>query len=81
MDWMMPIKSGIEACEDIRQDPWIRQPYIAMLSAKTAPDDIVRAQQAGIDEYISKPFSPLDVVNRVIAVIEARRMLLTQVLG
>jgi DNA-binding response OmpR family regulator len=78
MDWMMPVKSGIQACEDIRADPWIRQPYIAMLSAKTSPDDLIRAEQAGIDEYIPKPFSPLNVVERVISIISARKQLLQQ---
>jgi DNA-binding response OmpR family regulator len=81
MDWMMPIKSGIQACEDIRADPWIRQPYIAMLSAKTAPDDLVRAEQAGADEYITKPFSPLHVVDRVTTILEARRDLVAQPFG
>jgi DNA-binding response OmpR family regulator len=78
MDWMMPIKSGIEACEEIREDPWIRQPYIALLSAKTAPDDIIRAEQAGIDEYIAKPFSATRIIERVNAVIGARQGLLAQ---
>jgi DNA-binding response OmpR family regulator len=75
MDWMMPVKSGIQACEDIRADPWIRQPYIAMLSAKNGPDDRIRADQAGVDEYITKPFSPTHVVDRVTTIIEARESL------
>ena len=81
MDWMMPIKSGIEACEEIRADPSIHQPYIALMSAKTAPDDMIRAQQAGIDEYITKPFSPIQVIDRVTEIIETRRELLMQLLG
>jgi DNA-binding response OmpR family regulator len=78
MDWMMPIKSGIEAVEDIRADPTIRQPYIAMLSARTTPDDILRAQQAGIDEYITKPVSPGTVIDRVWSIIETRKRLVAQ---
>lgn len=81
MDWMMPVKSGIQACEEIRDDPWIRQPYIAMLSAKTAPDDILRARQAGIDEYIVKPYSPMQILDRVSAIIGARRALLRDAVG
>lgn len=76
MDWMMPIKSGIQACEEIREDPWIRQPYIAMLSAKTSVDDILRAEQAGVDEYITKPFSPRHVFDRVTTVMETRDALM-----
>jgi DNA-binding response OmpR family regulator len=75
MDWMMPIKSGIEACEEIREDPWIRQPYIAMLSVRSSEDDLARAELAGVDEYITKPFSPREVLNRVSAIIELRTWL------
>jgi DNA-binding response OmpR family regulator len=81
MDWMMPIKSGIEAVEEIRADPTIRQPYIAMLSAKTAPDDIIRAEQAGVDEYIAKPVPAHDVIARVTSIIETRKKLLSQLFG
>jgi DNA-binding response OmpR family regulator len=81
MDWMMPIKSGIEAVEDIRADPTIRQPYIAMLSARTTPDDILRARQAGIDEYIAKPVSAHDVIDRVSSIVETRKRLMSQLLG
>jgi DNA-binding response OmpR family regulator len=75
MDWMMPIKSGIEAVEEIRADYSIRQPYIAMLSAKTAPDDIIRAHQAGVDEYITKPVAAQVITDRVSEIIETRRQL------
>jgi DNA-binding response OmpR family regulator len=81
MDWMMPIKSGIEAVEEIRADPSIRQPYIALLSARSAPDDIIRARQAGVDEYIAKPVSPLVVIDRVSSIIETRRQLVSELLG
>jgi DNA-binding response OmpR family regulator len=81
MDWMMPVKSGIEAVEDIRADPTIRQPYIAMLSARTTPDDILRAEQAGIDEYIAKPVSAGVIIDRVSSIIEKRRQLVSMLLG
>jgi DNA-binding response OmpR family regulator len=81
MDWMMPIKSGIEAVEEIRADPSIRQPYIAVLSARSAPDDISRARQAGADEYISKPVSAHDVIDRVSLIIEKRQQLVSQLFG
>lgn len=81
MDWMMPIKSGIEASEEIRADPSIRQPYIAMLSARTGPDDLVRAQLAGVDEYITKPVSPRVVVERLATLIETRKRLAIQLLS
>jgi DNA-binding response OmpR family regulator len=75
MDWMMPVKSGIEATEEIRDDPWITQPYIAMISVRSGEDDLARAELAGVDEYITKPFSPHDVLDRVSAIIELRTWL------
>jgi DNA-binding response OmpR family regulator len=81
MDWMMPVKSGIEAVEDIRADPTIRQPHITMLSARTAPDDILRARQAGADDYIAKPVSAHDIIDRVSSIVEMRRRLVSQLLG
>jgi DNA-binding response OmpR family regulator len=77
MDWMMPVKSGIEAVEEIRADPTIRQPYIAILSARTTADDIERAERAGVDEYIVKPASAHTVIDRVSSVIDKRRELTT----
>jgi DNA-binding response OmpR family regulator len=76
MDWMMPVKSGIQAVEEIRADPSIRQPYIAMLSARTSPDDILLAEQAGADEHISKPVPAATIIDRVSSIIEKRRQLM-----
>jgi DNA-binding response OmpR family regulator len=81
MDWMMPIKSGITAVEEIRADPSIRQPYIALLSAKTAPEDIELAHRAGIDEYITKPASAHWIIDRLSSIIETRQQLVTQLFG
>jgi DNA-binding response OmpR family regulator len=81
MDWMMPVKSGIQATEEIRDDPYIRQPYIAMLSARNAPEDILRAKQAGVDQYMTKPVSPREVIERVWQVIETRQRLTSMLLG
>jgi DNA-binding response OmpR family regulator len=75
MDWMMPVMSGIEACEEIRGDSAIRQPHITMMSAKSAPDDVLRAEQAGIDDYIVKPTSPHIVIDRITRIVETRRQL------
>lgn len=81
MDWMMPIKSGITAVEEIRADPSIRQPYIALLSAKSDPDDIMLARRAGIDEYIVKPVPAHDIIDRVSSIIEKRKQLVAQLLA
>lgn len=72
LDWMMPIKSGIEACEEIRADSRLNQPHIIMLSAKNGPDDVARARDAGVDEYITKPFAPIALVDHVRLIVEVR---------
>ena len=81
MDWMMPIKSGITAVEEIRADPTIRQPYIALLSAKSDPDDIMLARRAGADEYITKPAPARDIIDRLSFIIEKRKQLAAQLFG
>lgn len=72
LDWMMPIKSGIEACEEIRADSRLNQPHIILLSAKNGPDDITRAREAGVDEYVTKPFAPIALVEHVRDIVETR---------
>lgn len=72
LDWMMPIKSGIQACQEIRADSRLNQPYIILLSAKNGEDDIAQARFAGVDEYITKPFAPIALVDHVRSIIESR---------
>ncbi len=72
LDWMMPVKSGIEACEEIRADSRLNQPHIILLSAKNGPDDVARAREAGVNEYITKPFAPIALIDHVRDIIEGR---------
>ena len=65
LDIMMPRKNGYEVCEVIRQMPELKNAYIIMLSAKGREIDKDNALKAGADEFMSKPFSPLEVIARV----------------
>jgi len=65
LDIMMPYKSGIEVCSLIKQDPALRSIHIIMLTAKGQEDDKQKSRLAGADEYITKPFSPRQVLERV----------------
>jgi len=65
MDIMMPKKNGYEVCEIIRRIPELNDIYIIMLSAKGWEIDRNKAISVGANEFMSKPFSPLDVVARV----------------
>lgn len=66
LDVMMPRMDGYEACREIRQSS---QVPIIMLTAKSEERDELRGFELGVDEYISKPFSPRILVARVEAIL------------
>lgn len=63
MDIMMPIKSGIEAVQEIRQSG--NQAHIIMLTAMSEIDDRVTGLDAGADDYLTKPFSLKELLARL----------------
>ncbi len=65
LDIMMPKKNGYEVCEIIRKVLGLKNIYIIMLSAKGWDIDRAKAITVGANEFMSKPFSPLDIVSRV----------------
>jgi DNA-binding response OmpR family regulator len=65
LDIMMPRMNGYEVCEQIRQDPALSATYVIMLSAKGQQIDRERGMLGGADEYMTKPFSPRQVAERV----------------
>lgn len=65
LDIMMPRMNGYEVCEQIKQDPALAGTYVIMLSAKGQQIDRERGLLGGADEYMTKPFSPADVAQRV----------------
>ena len=69
LDLMLPSLSGIEFCKIIRQTPDTAQTPILMLTAKAAEADRVVGLELGADDYITKPFSPRELVARVKAVL------------
>ena len=68
-DWMMPKMSGIELCQKIRSDKDIKILPIIMLSARSEDADKSLGLDTGADDYMSKPFSPMELVSRVKALI------------
>lgn len=66
LDYMMPEATGIEVCEWLRASDSVNvdKPVI-LLTAKAQEKDRIRAEQAGITLYISKPFSPLQLLDAV----------------
>lgn len=62
LDVMMPKKDGLEVVKEVREDSTLP---ILMLSAKTSDVDKIRGLSNGADDYVIKPFNPLEVVARV----------------
>lgn len=61
LDYMMPGLSGIEVAEKM-SDEWKRTTPLVMLTAKTQEADVEQSKQAGIQYFMGKPFSPLDLI-------------------
>ena len=68
-DWMMPKMSGIELCRALRSNKDTKLLPIIMLSARSEDSDKSLGLDTGADDYISKPFSPIELVSRVKALI------------
>ena len=69
LDWMLPLVSGLEVCRQIRRKPESRDVPVIMLTARGEEADRVRGLEGGADDYITKPFSPGELVARVRAVL------------
>lgn len=65
LDVMMPRKNGYEICQEIKNDPGLKDIYIIILTAKGKESDRQKGFGVGADEVITKPFSPVNVVEKV----------------
>jgi two-component system, OmpR family, phosphate regulon response regulator PhoB len=73
LDWMIEGISGIEVCRRLRRRPATANLPILMLTARSEEDDRVRGLDTGADDYITKPFSPKELVARAAAVLRRVR--------
>jgi len=71
-DIMMPKVSGLELVTALKGDPSTSDIPIILLSAKAQNADVRSGLDAGADDYVTKPFEPLDLVDRVNRLLEAR---------
>ncbi|HZA68051.1 MAG TPA: response regulator [Geminicoccaceae bacterium] len=67
-DWMMEPMSGLELLEQIRADPKLRALPFIMITAENRKDRVARAEQAGADGFIVKPFNAEALSDRIAAV-------------
>ena len=65
IDWMIPAPSGIEVCKILRRGKETISLPIIILSAKGEEEDKVRGLNTGADDYVTKPFSPAELIARV----------------
>lgn len=72
LDWMLPGASGIEVAKRLRSDERTRQVPIIMLTARSDEHDKISGLEAGADDYITKPFSPRELLARIKAVLRRR---------
>jgi two-component system phosphate regulon response regulator PhoB len=73
LDWMIEGTSGIEVCRRLRRNKTTAHVPIVMLTARGAEDDLIRGLETGADDYITKPFSPRELIARVGAIMRRIR--------
>ena len=72
LDWMLPGQSGLQLAKRWRGDPRTRALPIIMLTARDTEDDKIRGLDAGADDYLTKPFSPNELLARIRAVLRRK---------
>jgi two-component system phosphate regulon response regulator PhoB len=67
-DWMLPDMSGLELTRLLKKDPATKDLPVIMLTARAEEEDKIRGLEGGADDYITKPFSPRELLARIKAV-------------
>ena len=65
LDIMMPEMNGYDVCRIIKNDPELSKTYVIMLTAKGQVAEQERGREVGADEYIVKPFSPMEILSKI----------------
>ncbi len=73
LDWMIEGTSGIEVCRRLRRDKSTAHVPIIMLTARETEDDRIRGLETGADDYLTKPFSPRELIARINAILRRIR--------
>jgi len=73
LDISMPGLSGIDVCRMLRADPATSGMLIIMLTARVQEQDVESGFSAGADDYVTKPFSPRELVSRIQALLSRTR--------
>ncbi|MDP2169929.1 MAG: phosphate regulon transcriptional regulator PhoB [Rhodocyclaceae bacterium] len=73
LDWMLPGMSGLECARKLRADPRTKHVPIIMLTARGEERDRINGLESGADDYVTKPFSPRELLARIQAVLRRGR--------
>ena len=69
VDWMLPGMSGVDLARRLRKEDLTAQIPILMLTARTDEADVLKGFDSGVDDYMSKPFSPRELIARIKALL------------
>ena len=69
LDWMLPDIAGTEVCKFVRSNKDLKNTPIIMLTAKGEEQDLLSGFEMGCDDYITKPFSPAELIARIKALL------------
>lgn len=73
LDWMLPRLSGLEICRQVRRGRDTARIPVIMLTARGEEDDRLRGLETGADDYLTKPFSPRELIARIRAILRRTR--------
>ncbi|EGV49871.1 phosphate regulon transcriptional regulator PhoB [endosymbiont of Riftia pachyptila] len=65
MDWMLPGTSGVELTQELKRDSLTAEIPVIVLTARGEEDDKVRGLESGAEDYVTKPFSPRELIARI----------------
>jgi len=68
LDWMLPGISGVELAKRLKREPGYKDLPIILLTARGEEEDKIRGLEIGADDYVTKPFSPKELIARIKAV-------------
>ena len=70
LDVRLPDGVGLDLARELREDPG--RPAVMILSASVLPSEVERARAVGVDEFVPKPYRPMELVERIARLIESR---------
>ncbi len=72
LDWLLPLRSGVEVCRAMREEPHLAHTAVIMVTARDQENDLEWGYACGADDYVVKPFLTRDLLRRVERAIELR---------